>query len=448
MHRSDPQARNLTSDDPFLFSSARKRTAARPSDHFDSIPVQVLQETFPDLDLSDILSRTTAWSTVCRWPRFGTLGVRIDYMDHDDGTEAVVHLARILAAACRKTGGIWGRLNHELLGCLVPEKTQSQCMAIAETIRKRFSEGRAETLSMGVAMFPTLSYEPSMILENAGKAIDHAAFFGPGSITAFDAVSLNISGDRHYQENDFDRAVSEYRLALMLDSENVNVHNSLGVCHGVRGELDIALDHFTIAMKLDPKEIMPVYNAGYVHLLKKDYNRALEYFLQTGKINTDVFEIALQTGRVYLEINAPEKAISYFETAARLHPESAASRRLLGDALMILDRIAEAETAYNTALKNNPHDAASLSALGSLYEARGENADIALMFSKQAVDLDPDNGLFRHRLGRLYMARNRLEEALDAFQQAQDLGHDAWDDITAALRLIRAGDYDRGAVKL
>lgn len=441
MHNPDHQARNRTIDDHFLFSSARQRAETEPTDHPEIISTPSLQKAFPDVELSDTLSHT-AWPVISEWPRFGALAFKIEHMEPDGGTDddIVIHLGRILQAVCRKTNGIWGRIDHELLGCLVPEKTQRQLMAVADTIKKRFSEGRAETLTIGVAMFPTLSYEKYRIIDNARKAIDHAAFFGPGAVTAFDAVSLNISGDRFYQENDIDQAVSEYRLALKLDPENINVHNSLGVCHGIREELDKALDHFKAAMELEPKEIMPVYNAGYVHLIKKDYDQALDYFLQAGRIDADVFEVALQTGRVYLETNAPEKAIPYFETAARLNPKSAAAQRLMGDALTSLDRIAAAETAYKTALKNNPHDAASLSALGALYDARRENADIALMFCKQAVDIDPGNGLFQHRLGRLYLNRNRLEEALDAFQQAQDLGHDAWEDITAVLRLIRADD--------
>jgi len=443
MHSFDHQARNRMLDDHFLFSSARERAETDPPDHPEIISTPSLQKAFPDVELSDTLSHT-AWPVISDWPRFGALAFKIEHMEQDGGADdIVIHLARILKAVCRKTNGIWGRIDHELMGCLVPEKTQRQLMAVADTVKKRFSEGRAETLSAGVAMFPTLSYEKYRILDNARKAIDHAAFFGPGAVTAFDAVSLNISGDRFYQENDIDQAVSEYRLALKLDPENINVHNSLGVCHGIRGELDTALDHFKTAMALDPKEIMPVYNAGYVHLIKKDYDQALDYFLKAGRIDADVFEIALQTGRVYLETSAPEKGILHFETAARLNPKSAAAQRLLGDALTSLDRISEAETAYKTALKNNPHDAASLSALGALYETRGENADIALMFCKQAVDSDPDTGLYRHRLGRLYLNRNRLEEALDAFQQAQDLGHEAWEDITATLRLIRAEACDQ-----
>lgn len=443
MHSFDHQARSRTLDDHFLFSSAREQVETEPTDHPDIIPVHSLQKAFPDVELSDTLSHT-AWPVISDWPRFGVLAFKIEHMEQDGGDDdIVIHLARILKAVCRKTNGIWGRIDHELMGCLVPEKTQGQCMAVAETIKKRFSEGRAETLTVGVAMFPTLSYEKYRIIDNAGKAIAHAAFFGPGAVTAFDAVSLNISGDRFYQENDIDEAISEYRLALKLDPKNINVHNSLGVCRGIRKELDNALEHFNIAMKLDPKEIMPIYNAGYVHLIKKEYPRALDYFLQAGRIDANVFEVALQTGRVYLEIKQPEKGIPHLETASHLNPKSAAAQRLLGDALTSLDRIAEAETAYKTALKNNPHDAASLSALGALYDARGENADIALMFCKQAVDIDPESGLFQHRLGRLYLSRNRLEEALDAFQQAQDLGHDAWEDITAVLRLIRAGDCDQ-----
>ncbi|RJP41958.1 MAG: tetratricopeptide repeat protein [Desulfobacteraceae bacterium] len=441
MHSPDQQARSRTLDDHFLFSSAREQAETEPTDHPDIISVQSLQKAFPDVELFDTLSHTS-WPVISDWPRFGALAFKIEHMEPDSAAadNVVIHLARILQAVCRKTNGIWGRIDHELLGCLVPEKTQSQCMAVAETIKKRFSEGRAETLSVGVAMFPTLSYEKYRIIDNAGKAIAHAAFFGPGAVTAFDAVSLNISGDRFYQENDIDGAISEYRLALMLDPKNINVHNSMGVCHGIRGELDAALGYFTTAMELDTKEIMPVYNVGYVYFLKKDYSRALDYFLQAGQIDAGVFEIALQTGRVYLEIKQPEKGIPHLEAASRLNPKSAAAQRLLGDALTSLNRIAEAETAYKTALKNNPHDAASLSALSALYDARGENADIALMFGKQAVDIDPENGLFQHRLGRLYLSRSRLEEALDAFQQAQDLGHDAWEDITAALRLIRASD--------
>jgi hypothetical protein len=54
---------------------------------------------------------------------------------------------------------------------------------------------------------PDHQLHPQQIVTNAEKALDHAGFFGPGTITGFDAVSLNISGDRRYQAGDIAGAI-------------------------------------------------------------------------------------------------------------------------------------------------------------------------------------------------------------------------------------------------
>jgi len=47
------------------------------------------------------------------------------------------------------------------------------------------------------------------------------------------------------------------------------------------------------------------------------------------------------------------------------------------------------------------------------------------MFCQQSIQISPDDGLFRHRLGRLYLKQNRLEESLKEFKKAQELGYDS-----------------------
>jgi tetratricopeptide (TPR) repeat protein len=79
--------------------------------------------------------------------------------------------------------------------------------------------------------------------------------------------------------------------------------------------------------------------------------------------------------------------------------------------------------AYKRALKFNPGDAASLSALGCLFDEQGENPEIAVMFCRESVGLSPENGLFRHRLGQLYLKQNQLDEALKEFSEANKLGY-------------------------
>ena len=76
-------------------------------------------------------------------------------------------------------------------------------------------------------------------------------------------------------------------------------------------------------------------------------------------------------------------------------------------------------------MKINPEDAASLSILGWLYVKRGESLDVASVLCEQSVQIDPDNGLFRHRLGRVYLEQGRMDTALAEFELAAALGHDS-----------------------
>jgi tetratricopeptide (TPR) repeat protein len=65
------------------------------------------------------------------------------------------------------------------------------------------------------------------------------------------------------------------------------------------------------------------------------------------------------------------------------------------------------------------------SQLIKLFDEREENPEIALMFCQESVRLSPENGLFRYRLGQLYLKENRLTDALKEFKKAEFLGQDA-----------------------
>ena len=80
-------------------------------------------------------------------------------------------------------------------------------MEMGSAVKEQLSRRRRETVSMGCARYPMINFSKAQVFENARKAIDHAAFFGPGSRVAFDAVSLNISGDNRYQEGDMPGAI-------------------------------------------------------------------------------------------------------------------------------------------------------------------------------------------------------------------------------------------------
>ena len=371
---------------------------------------------------------------------FGVLAIKIDEKEDESGTtpENSRSVAEAIVTLYETELCLVGQLDENIFACLFPEKDTESCLKTASHLQKSILKIGDNTVSIGIAVFPTISFTKDQIMENALKAIDHAAFFGANSVVVFDSVSLNISGDHFYQQGDMKKALEEFTAALDLDPNNVNVHNSLGVCYGMMGDFEKAASHFETAISLDPEDEMAWYNSGLVYKLKQDYKKALDYFSKACSLNGDRFEVAYQTGKTYLEIGEREKGEALFEKAITLNPETGPSFRFLGECYAEIHMIDDAISAYKKAIKENPHDAVSLSALGSLFDQKGENPEISVLFCQQSVDISPENGLFRHRLGRIYMKLDKLQDAMTEFKAAVELGFDASKDVEELETLINS----------
>ncbi|MBA2880144.1 tetratricopeptide (TPR) repeat protein [Desulfosalsimonas propionicica] len=402
--------------------------------------------SLPDAAISPGRLMEAAAGRLANTNLFSVMVLRMDdFAAHPEPETLALDTAAAVRQTCRQHEGFWGVFDEDKLACFFPGMDEAGALELACGLQEQIKRQQARSLTIGIAAYPALDFDRAEILINAQKALEHAEFFGPGSTTAFDAVSLNISGDKYYQAGDIDGAVFEFKRALAMDPKNVNVYNSLGVCHGVRQELDAALECFVRAAELDPGEVMALYNAGYAHMCLDDHEKALKYFSGAEQIDPEVFEVAFQTGRVYLEANDLENALQYLERAVALNQKSGIAYRYLADCYLHLGRDTDATAAYKTALKLRPDDAEALSALGWLYDKQGRNADIALMFCRRAAEMAPDNGLFRYRLGRVYFQQNEPEKALAEFEAASACGYDASEDIARIGQIAEGPDTDRQA---
>lgn len=390
-----------------------------------------LMENYPDM-LSGSALIEHALTAIDKAPAFGVMTIRLDH-NHQKNVSAtdnidpahILNTGKVIAQTSERHNSIWGQLNHDTWGCFLPDADEAACIQWSRALKADLSGQKLPGATVGIALYPCGDFTRSQIVDNAWKALDHAAFFGPDASAVFDAVSLNISGDRYYQEGDIQGAVTEFKTALALDPSNINVHNSLGVCYGVLGELKSALKEFETTLALDSKEFMAIYNIGLTHQLMGNLEPALKFFLQAGDLKSDVYEITLNTGHLLFKTGSAEKAMAFLEKSVKLKPDSALAFRYLADCFKNLGRIKEAIDAYKKAVKLHPYDADSISALGWLFAKSGENLEIAIMFCRQAVELAPDEGLFSHRLGRLYLKSNRMKEALAALENADRLGYDS-----------------------
>ncbi len=380
------------------------------------------------------------------WPRFFVLAIKQDRMLRRESDETIMlcDLDSAVQKAVQGMEAVGGLLAPDLamywIGGRQDTDPRSVARQIATTARERIKD---LSLSFGIARYPLLDYKRSQIPENACKALDHAAFFGPGSMVTFDAVSLNISADRYYQEGHLAEAVAEYRKALELDPENVNVRNSLGVCYAKQDNHDAALAQFEKAMQLAPREVMAIYNIGLIHYIRGEKEKAEHFWLAALQIGKEIFEIHFQLGRLYAEKDNWNKVLPHLVKATELKPGSAPAQGLLGKCHLALGDHASAIKAFKQAVKRNPNDAEALSSLGWLYHQTGENLEIALTFCRQSVALAPKNGLYRQRLASLYLKNKQVKKALEQFRLATDCGCDCSDQIAALESGTSAGSQGR-----
>ncbi len=397
------------------------------------VGADALKEAFPQMPVGEEF-RDLFESFAAQSDRFAVLVVRVDDLDKTlkqlgeaITSGVVVRLARIIDGLSKTRILKWGRLDQERFTCFYPDTDEVAAVQLAKEIQRRLGLVGEETVSVGLAVYPFWPFEKMTILDNAQKALDHAAFFGPNSVTPFDAVSLNISADKLYQYGDVDGAIEEFKKALAVDLQNVNVHNSLGVCYGVQGKLDLAIDAFETAIRIDPEDVMATYNLGLAHLKEGNREKALDLFLEAHSLDGDNPEVAYQIAVCYREKDQTDAALEYLEKAAHNARKEAHIFHALGECYLEKEMLQEAAKAYEKAIRQNPTDAKCLSDLGYLYGALGENMEIAIVLGRESTRIDPDNGLYRYRLGKLYLQSKDYENALEQLKMAAELGEDCTD---------------------
>lgn len=368
-----------------------------------------------------------------------------DDSDSQNGNDRLVVLAGILDDIIQPNEGQWGLLYHDILGLFMPGDEKNNHSQMADRIRTTFHEAVSSKIAIGLAMYPDHHFDNIQTIKNAVKALDHAAFLGTDSTVWFNAISLNISGDRYYAEGNLEKSIDEYENALQLDSENVNVRNSLGVCYGVLKQYDKALSAFEEAIGLAPGEVMTVYNYGLIKLLTGHPEQALDYFLRAECLRDDVFEVIFHIGKVYVQLNQTEKSLGYLKKAEALNDQSSGVYRLMGKCHIEMGDQDNAIAALTQAVRINPDDAQALSDLGRQYDLRNENFDIAMLFCERSTIIEPENGHFHHRMGRLYLKAQKPDQALSSFEKADSLGYDSRIAIDEANRQLVSSTRKAGS---
>ncbi len=267
--------------------------------------------------------------------------------------------------------------NHELLAVSMVEK-------LAEV-------GFVRPSADWKSMLPQVS-------EKVMASLDRRAF---GLAMHTLAKTLNWAG-KH------DEAVAAAESALAVVDDDVQALGSalyIGTAFQRKRMLDSAIAYYRLALRLDSNNLEANRLAANAYLLQQAFEEA-RLFLEkalylSGSSDPDLL---LKMAQTWIFEKHPEKAVPYFERRASLVPQDPKAQTDLAYSLLQSYQIDQAEQVLLAINRHFPKNADGWSGMGEVMMMRRRPAE-ALNFFYTAVQLDPSNPRHRSHLDRILGGR-------------------------------------------
>jgi len=176
----------------------------------------------------------------------------------------------------------------------------------------------------------------------------------------------------------------------------------------------------------------------------RDWQDELKVWVGALEMAPDNGRVLSELGRRYYIVGKPEKALRYVEKSSELLPEQPAILFNLGSIYLDLGRLEDAEKYFRKVLDKG-QDTEALVKLALVHEKQGK-AGLAIMELENAVEIAPDSGLARSRLGELYYTAGRKQDAEEQFRFALEIDPGLetanW---RVGMSLFEQGDYAAAA---
>jgi len=250
--------------------------------------------------------------------------------------------------------------------------------------------------------------DPHRAIELIGRAV--------GLMPSVAPFHANLA-EAYRAARQFDLAVNCCRMALQLQPNYPEIHNTLGLIQMDQGRCAEAVPHFQTAIEQRPNFALALNNLGNAYRLLDDKERAIEYFRKSVEADPNLAMGHGNLGQMLLEDKKLSESLEHTQAAVRLQPTSAPAHNNLGNVLREMGRLAEAKAAYVEALRINPNLGMIHSNIGQCLEEEGA-LDDAIRWYQQAINLDPGAARYHANLGSAFREKKDTDKAVAAYQTA------------------------------
>ncbi len=301
-------------------------------------------------------------------------------------------------------------IKEDTVYLLVPGQDRKMALKTGDTILQHFNglDKKGAPVNCGIALFPSGDFRKSELILNCRKALFHTDFLDPGALVICNALSCNIAGDMYYGEGNLLLAVKEYLRGLILDPDDGNLLNSLGVCFAQMNKHKRAVECFSKACNSKEDKFMALYNLGLEQQVRHEQLPAIKSFSEALSLPNQGGEervrkdISFQLAVLCIKEHRYKKGLELLQIWYKSEKDQGGGKalRFLGESCAGLGRHHDAMKYLQQAMQYDEYDAEVLSLLGEVYLRENEGDDIALRFCEKAVELNPDSLKLQLRLAK------------------------------------------------
>ena len=220
---------------------------------------------------------------------------------------------------------------------------------------------------------------------------------------------------------DYPKAISSLNQILTVRPDELKVRDYLGLIYEESKDHESAIRAYEHNLKLQPNYFEGHMHLGFLLYRLKRFPDAVSHLTYAVKLSPKQADAHLLLGLTYLQTEQYETASQTFEAGILHNPGNPDLHFNLGTAYDKLNRFDDVVRAMETVLRLDSKHADALNYLGYSYAERGIKIEEAVLLTKRAVSLKPDNGYYVDSLGWAFFKMGLLDEALAEIKRAGSL---------------------------
>lgn len=169
-----------------------------------------------------------------------------------------------------------------------------------------------------------------------------------------DAKTYYQMGNDYYEKGDYDRAIENYNMAILLNPVFSEAYFNRALSYYQMKNFDKSVADYTKSMELDPQNPIIYNNRGDAFYRKQDFQSAVKDYDKAINLNPNYLKAFYNRGLSYASIEEYEKAVEDFTKVIQLKEDFAEAYHLRGLAHEYAGSISNAVQDYEKALELNP----------------------------------------------------------------------------------------------